>query len=96
MMNSSLYFERFLQNFRFKMVKPYLIGDVIDFGGNKGELEKFVNGRYLIVNYDHSVLENAHYDTIVSLAVIEHIPYEDVFLIFKKFINERFSSFRGS
>ena len=34
--------EKFLQNYRFKIVKPYLNGDVLDFGGNKGELKKFV------------------------------------------------------
>ena len=85
MIDDTMILEKFLQNSRFKMVKSYLIGDVLDFGGNKGELKKLVKGKYLIVNYDHSVMENAHYDTIVSLAVIEHIEYEEVFNIFHKF-----------
>ncbi|MFZ5340754.1 MAG: methyltransferase domain-containing protein [Candidatus Micrarchaeota archaeon] len=67
------------------MIKPYLIGDVLDFGGNEGELKKFVKGKYLVVNYDHSAMENTHFDTIVSLAVIEHIEFDEVFKIFRKF-----------
>jgi len=74
-----------LQNYRFKMVKPYLAGDVLDFGGNREELKKFVKGKYLAVNYDHSAMDNIYFDTIVSLAVIEHINVSDVFKIFKKF-----------
>jgi len=66
MINSSMFLEKFLQNYRFKMVRPYLIGDVLDFGGNEGELKKLVKGKYLAVNYDHSVMKNNHYDTIVS------------------------------
>jgi cyclopropane fatty-acyl-phospholipid synthase-like methyltransferase len=85
MIDSSMFLEKFLQDYRFKMVRPYLIGDVMDFGGNKGELKKFVKGRYLIINYDHSLMEKDHFDTIVSLAVIEHIPFREVFNIFKKF-----------
>ncbi len=85
MMNNSKFLDKFLQNYRFKMVKPYLIGDVLDFGGNKGELKEFVKGKYLCVNYDHSVMKNTHFDTIVCLAVIEHISTEEVFKIFQKF-----------
>ena len=85
MIDSSMFFEKLLQKYRFKKVKPYLIGDVLDFGGNKGELKIFCKGKYLVVNYDHSVMENAHSDTIVCLAVIEHIEYNDVFRIFNKF-----------
>ncbi|MBP9854307.1 MAG: methyltransferase domain-containing protein [Candidatus Omnitrophica bacterium] len=85
MINTSLFFEKFLQNYRFKMVRPYLIGDVLDFGGNEGEIKSFVTGKYTVVNYDHSVMENVHCDTIISLAVIEHIPIDDVYKIFKKF-----------
>ena len=85
MIDSSMFIEKYLQNYRFKMVKPYLIGDVLDFGGNEGELKKLVKGKYLAVNYDHSVMKNKHFDTIVSLAVIEHIPFKDVPKIFKKF-----------
>lgn len=85
MINTSIYLERFLQNYRFNMVKKYLIGDVLDFGGNEGELKRFVKGKYIIVNYDHSAMENIKVDTIVALAVVEHIKFEEVFSIFKKF-----------
>jgi 2-polyprenyl-3-methyl-5-hydroxy-6-metoxy-1,4-benzoquinol methylase len=87
MINTSIFLEKFLQNYRFRMVKPYLKGDVLDFGGNEGELGQFVKGKYLIVNYDNSVMENTHNDTIAVLAVVEHIEYNEVFEIFKKFKN---------
>lgn len=87
MINNSMLIEKFLQDCRFKMAKPYLIGDVLDFGGNQGELREFVKGKYLVVNYDHSVMENTHFDTIVSLAVSEHINVPEVFEVFKKFKN---------
>ena len=83
MLNSTKFIERILQNYRFRIAKPYLIGDVLDFGGNKGELKKFVKGRYLAVNYDYSVMKNTHFDTIVSLATIEHI--KEIFNVFQKF-----------
>ncbi|MBU4380849.1 class I SAM-dependent methyltransferase [Candidatus Parcubacteria bacterium] len=85
MIDTSMFLEKYLQNYRFKMAAPYLIGDVLDFGGNNGELKRLVKGKYLVVNYDHSVMKNAHCDTIVSLAVIEHISVKEVFKIFKKF-----------
>jgi len=85
MIDTTIYIEKFLQDQRFQKVKPYLIGDVMDFGGNEGELKKHVKGKYLIVNYDHSVMENAHADSIVILAVIEHIEFDEVFRIFEKF-----------
>ena len=85
MMNSSLLLERFLQNYRFNMVKPYLKGNVLDFGGNYGELGKYVSGRYLVVNYDHTAMNNKCFDIIIALAVIEHIHPDEVNLIFKKF-----------
>ena len=85
MIDNLMLMEKFLQDYRFKVSKPYLIGDVLDFGGNKGELSKFVKGKYLVVNYDHSVMENTHFDTIVSLAVSEHMSVPDVFEVFKKF-----------
>jgi 2-polyprenyl-3-methyl-5-hydroxy-6-metoxy-1,4-benzoquinol methylase len=85
MLDTSKFLVRFLQSYRFRIANPYLIGSVLDFGGNKGELKKLVKGGYLLVNYDHSLMENTHFDTIVSLAVIEHIPPDDVFKIFQKF-----------
>lgn len=85
MIDTSIFLEKYLQDRRFDMVKPYLVGDVLDFGGNKGELGKYVHGDYLVVNYDHSPMEGKTFDTIVCLAVIEHIVVEDVFAVFKKF-----------
>lgn len=85
MIDSEIGLEQFLQNLRFRFAQPYIIGDVLDFGGNEGELEKFVTGEYMIVNYDHSKMKNSHADTIVCLAVIEHIELESVFSIFKRF-----------
>lgn len=85
MIKSSKFVEQLLQKFRFSLVKSYLIGDVLDFGGNKGELKKLVKGKYLIVNYDHSVMEGTYFDTIVCLAVIEHVNIHDVYEIFIKF-----------
>ena len=85
MINSARIIEKTLQNYRFKMLLPYLIGDVLDFGGNEGELSKFVKGNYTLINYDHSSMENKNFDTIVALAVIEHINISDVYKIFKQF-----------
>ena len=59
----------------------------MDFGGNEGELKKFCKAGYLAVNYDHSVMEDTHFDTIVCLAVIEHMEYDDVISTFHKFQN---------
>lgn len=86
MINSSRFVESFLQKRRFKKVIPYLKGDVLDFGGNEGELLQYMKGgSYTVVNYDHSPMENKTFDTIVALAVIEHIDMPDVFAIFNKF-----------
>ncbi len=85
MINSRKPTEKFFQNWRFKIVIPYLAGDVLDFGGNQGELKKFVRGEYTLVNYDHSMMEGKTFDTIAALAVIEHINVPEIFQIFKKF-----------
>ena len=85
MIDSSIYLEKILQNFRFNKAKSHLKGDVLDFGGNEEELKKYVKGKYLAVNYDYSGIENLHFDTIVTLAVIEHIFIAEVYEIFKKF-----------
>lgn len=83
MINSSKLVEGYLQKNRFTKAVPFLKGDVLDFGGNNGELKKYVSGSYTLVNYDHSPMENKTFDTIVALAVIEHIPVADVFSIFR-------------
>jgi 2-polyprenyl-3-methyl-5-hydroxy-6-metoxy-1,4-benzoquinol methylase len=85
MIDTKNYFEKMLQNMRFSKVKPYLRGDVLDFGGNEGELGTFVKGRYDVVNYDHSKLKKIKYDIIVSLAVFEHMEIADVYNIVKTF-----------
>lgn len=87
MLDSSRPVEKFLQTYRFKKAKPYLIGDVLDFGGNRGELKPYVKGRYLVVNYDYSAMAKDHFDTIACLAVIEHIDQAKVLEIFYKFKN---------
>lgn len=83
-MISDKFVERFLRDYRFRMVKPYLKGDVLDFGGNNGELGLYVKGRYVPVNYDHSVMKGK-FDTIVSLATIEHLYEYEIYTLFKKF-----------
>jgi len=85
MIDSKKIVEKLLQQFRFNKVKPYLVGDVLDFGGNEGELKPFVKGNYTIVNYDHSPMFNKTFDTIVLLAVIEHMEVSDVFDTLKEF-----------
>jgi cyclopropane fatty-acyl-phospholipid synthase-like methyltransferase len=85
MINSSKAVEGFLQQSRFKIALPFLKGDVLDFGGNDGELKKYVPGSYTLVNYDHTPMKNKTFDTIVALAVIEHIPVRDVFDVFRSF-----------
>lgn len=87
MIDTSIYLERFLQDYRFRMARPYLIGDVLDFGANDGELGKLVTGKYTIVNYDHSPLDGARVDSIVTLATIEHLYPNDVYEVFGKFKN---------
>ena len=69
------------------MVIPLLKGDVLDFGGNKGELRRYVKGKYTVVNYDHSEMDNKRFDTIVALAVIEHLEVPEIYKLFKKFKN---------
>lgn len=85
MINTKKWLERFLQDYRFKLIKPYLKGDVLDFGGNEGELKQFVNGSYTIVNYDHTPMENKTFDTIAFLAVLEHIEKYDTLTVLQKF-----------
>lgn len=77
--------ERFLQNYRFRMVKKFIKGDVLDFGGNEGELKPLVLGKYTIVNYNRGNMFKDTYDTVVLLAVIEHIEVLEVYKIFSEF-----------
>lgn len=66
-------------------MKPFLYGDVLDFGGNKGELRRLVRGRYTVVNYDYASMARERFDTIVCLAVMEHMASAEVYAVFKKF-----------
>lgn len=77
--------ERFLQEYRFRVVRPFINGDTLDFGGNDGELMPYVSGNYVLVNYDRSAMFGKIYDTIVLLAVIEHIEVDEVYKIFFEF-----------
>ena len=85
MIDSKKRLEKLLQGYRFKKVKNHLLGDVLDFGGNEGELKLYVKGNYTLVNYDHSPMYSKTFDTIVSLAVIEHMEVPEVFEVFKKY-----------
>lgn len=79
--------ERFLQQRRFNMILPHVIGKrVLDFGGNKGELKEFLPGKdYTVCNYDYKeAIKDKTFDTIVMLAVIEHIEYKKVFSLIKE------------
>ena len=85
MLDSRKTFERILQSYRFKKARKFLNGDILDFGGNKGELERYVKGDYTVVNYDYSTMYNKLYDTILLLAVLEHIEVREVLQLFMKF-----------
>lgn len=85
MIDTNKVVEKFLQNCRFSKVKSILKGDVLDFGGNEGELKRYVKGSYTLVNYDYTPMKGKMFDTIVILAVIEHIDVEKVFDIFQNF-----------
>lgn len=87
MINTNYWLEKQLQKQRFEKIKPYINGSILDFGGNYGELKKITDGDYLVANYDHSVFEGKKFDTIVSLAVFEHIKYEDLFTLLKAFFD---------
>lgn len=77
--------ERLLQEYRFMVVKPFIKGDTLDFGGNEGELKPLVSGDYTVVNYDRSGMFGKKYDTVTLLAVIEHIEVNEVYKIFSEF-----------
>ena len=87
MLNSKKILESFLQKQRFKKVLPFLGKDVLDFGGNRGELKQWVKGNYTLLNNDHKAMEGKQFDTIVSLAVIEHLHIKEVYSVFRKFKN---------
>lgn len=70
--------ERFLQLRRFRQARKYLNGDVLDFGGNKGELRPLVSGTYTLCNKNYAVLKHKRFDRIIMLGVLEHITVSRV------------------
>ena len=74
-MNNSLFLEKILQKWRFSKALPYLYGRVLDFGGNRGELEKHIVSlaQYQCTN-DLSTVTGI-WDNIACLAVLEHMNY---------------------
>ena len=73
-MNSSMPVEKFLQRWRFKKAVSYLYGSVLDFGGNRGELEKYLYcNRYQCTNDIFTVSDK--WDSIACLAVLEHMNF---------------------
>ncbi|MFH1620765.1 MAG: methyltransferase domain-containing protein [Patescibacteria group bacterium] len=67
------------------MVRHLLKGDFLDFGGNKEGLKKYVKSNYTVVNCDHSEMNVKYFDTIVALAVIEHMSVPEIYNLFKNF-----------
>ena len=83
-MNSYLPLEKILQRWRFEKVLEYTTGDVLDFGGNGGELIKYLicYKTYQCVNDIRDV--SGKYDTIAMLAVIEHIAFAEIERVMKR------------
>jgi hypothetical protein len=84
-MNSSLFFENILQRMRFSKALPFAAGDILDFGGNQGELQKYILSykTYRCINDISEIKIDGVYDTIFMLAVIEHIELDQVNKILK-------------
>ena len=85
-MESKRLAESFLQKKRFSKILPLISGNsILDFGGNRGELKKHLRNSqdYTLCNRDYSVLKGKTFDTILSLAVIEHLEIADVFKVIK-------------
>lgn len=68
-------FEKLLQRCRFKKALPHLWGNVLDFGGNGGELGQFIHvNKYVSINSIEE-LNTDLWDNIACLAVLEHMNY---------------------
>jgi 2-polyprenyl-3-methyl-5-hydroxy-6-metoxy-1,4-benzoquinol methylase len=81
-MKSDMFLEKLLQKMRFNRIIPFIIGDsLLDFGGNRGELKGYIKQHYTLCQRDYSVIKNKSFDTIVMLAVIEHLEYRNTFKI---------------
>jgi len=81
--NSNKVLEKILQKFRFDVIIPFLYGNILDFGCNHKELKKYGNLKhYFGVNNINDVI--GKYDTIVMLAVLEHMSKDDGVNIIKQ------------
>ena len=63
--------EKVLQKLRFKQVIPYIKGEVLDYGCGDMGISKFIKGHY--VGTEDNNFPKRKYDTILLLAVIEHL-----------------------
>lgn len=93
-MKSEKVVERFLQNQRFGRIKDFVKGDILDFGGNKGEVKEYLDkygppiiNRYVYCNYDYSKIEG-DFDITLMLAVLEHLPEKDMEKIFEFLVSK--------
>jgi hypothetical protein len=57
-----------LQQYRFRKAIPFLKGNVLDFGGNDGELQQYVSGSYTLVNYDYGPMPVLFHQLLNCLA----------------------------
>ena len=79
--------EKILQKQRFDKVLPYIRGNnLLDFGGNEGELKEFVTQKYTCCNHNYNVFKEKRFDCIVALAIIEHLYKEDLFKVMEMLV----------
>jgi len=88
-MNSSKWLEKFLQAWRFKKVISYISGNILDYGGNDGELGEYLKQysypAMMGYQYVNHLSITGKYNTITCLAVIEHMTRNDALGVINKF-----------